>query len=83
MSASRLVEIGHLAETAQADIVSHIRGKTEEPDSGTYQRAFPGWQCFHCGETFFTVAGARLHFGPTPDRDPACFAHPTPGADDR
>jgi hypothetical protein len=35
--------------------------------------AFDGWQCFHCGEIFTTVGGARNHFGATPDAKPGCM----------
>ena len=31
-----------------------------------------GWTCFHCGETFTTVGGARDHFGFGPSSDPGC-----------
>lgn len=72
----RLIDIGHLPEKAQADIISHIRGKTEEPESGTYLKAFRGWQCFHCGEIFYTYAGARLHFGALPTATPQCQEQP-------
>jgi hypothetical protein len=31
-----------------------------------------GWTCFHCGETFRTVADGEAHFGPVPSASPAC-----------
>ena len=31
-----------------------------------------GWTCFHCGETFRTVADGAEHFGPVPSASPAC-----------
>lgn len=31
-----------------------------------------GWTCFHCGETFSTVAAGEEHFGPVPSATPAC-----------
>jgi hypothetical protein len=31
-----------------------------------------GWTCFHCGETFRTVAEGEAHFGPVPSASPAC-----------
>ncbi len=34
---------------------------------------FEGWQCFHCGEVFTTVGGARDHFGADPTKDPGCL----------
>ncbi len=38
----------------------------------TYERPKHGWTCFHCGETFTTLGGARNHFGFEPSADPAC-----------
>lgn len=35
--------------------------------------AFAGWQCFHCGEIFTTVGGARDHFGADPTKEPSCL----------
>lgn len=35
--------------------------------------ALEGWECFHCGELFTTVGGARDHFGTTPDAIPGCL----------
>lgn len=36
-----------------------------------------GWTCFHCGAHFDPTYGgqrdARLHFGKSPDSEPACF----------
>lgn len=43
--------------------------------------AFPGWQCFHCGEVFTTVGGARTHFGTSPDSQPGCMVRVSPGAE--
>lgn len=34
---------------------------------------FEGWQCFHCGEVFTTVGGARDHFGAAPSAMPGCM----------
>jgi hypothetical protein len=31
-----------------------------------------GWVCFHCGEHFANPNLAEAHFGPSPDRKPAC-----------
>ena len=39
----------------------------------TYERPKHGWTCFHCGETFTTIGGARDHFGAKPDREPGCL----------
>ncbi len=32
----------------------------------------PSWRCFHCDEVFTTEHAARLHFGHTECREPAC-----------
>lgn len=32
-----------------------------------------GWECFHCGELFTTVGGARQHFGAKPTAMPGCL----------
>jgi hypothetical protein len=39
----------------------------------TYTTPEHGWTCFHCGETFTTVGGARDHFGAKPDAMPGCM----------
>lgn len=39
----------------------------------SYEMPEHGWTCFHCGETFTTVGGARDHFGATPDAQPGCL----------
>ena len=31
------------------------------------------WECFHCGELFTTVGGARGHFGAKPTATPGCM----------
>jgi hypothetical protein len=41
-------------------------------DADTYPKPEHGWTCFHCGETFKTIGGARDHFGFEPSSDPAC-----------
>lgn len=38
----------------------------------TYIAPEHGWTCFHCGETFMHEYTARLHFGKTPNLEPAC-----------
>lgn len=43
--------------------------------------AFPGWQCFHCGEIFETVGGARDHFGAKQDAVPGCMIKVQLGAE--
>lgn len=63
-----------LTEAQLADVRAHVRGLTEENDR--YLEEFgvrAGWRCFHCGERFLTVAGARLHFGASPDFRPPCL----------
>lgn len=32
-----------------------------------------GWTCFHCGETFMTIADAKRHFGTDQSDDPGCL----------
>ena len=39
---------------------------TQEP----YAMPPDGWGCFHCGERFKTVGGARVHFGRRPSSTP-------------
>jgi hypothetical protein len=39
----------------------------------TYLRPKHGWTCFHCGETFTTLGGARDHFGADPTKEPGCM----------
>jgi flagellar biosynthesis/type III secretory pathway protein FliH len=41
-------------------------------DQEFYLQPIHGWTCFHCGETFRTVGGARDHFGADQSADPAC-----------
>lgn len=50
-----------LSAAQREDVVAHIRGLTGP--APTYKGPEHGWTCFHCGETFLTVEGARLHFG--------------------
>lgn len=40
----------------------------------TYTKPAHGWTCFHCGETFKTIGGARDHFGAAPTAMPGCMA---------
>jgi hypothetical protein len=47
----------------------------------TYNAPAHGWTCFHCGETFTTVGGARTHFGAQPDAVPGCMARVSLGAE--
>ena len=64
-------KLSKLTEEQLSDIVSHVNGLT--PGNDTYAPPKDGWLCFHCGERFRTVNGARLHFGETPDTVPKCF----------
>lgn len=61
-----------LSNEQLADIVAHVDGLLPS-DSETYPAPPNGWTCFHCGAHFWTVRGARLHFGPTPKSVPHCF----------
>ncbi len=49
---------------------AHVRGISDGAD--TYKPPAHGWTCFHCGETFMTEAGARLHFGTIENYRPGC-----------
>lgn len=39
----------------------------------TYEIPKHGWTCFHCGETFKNMGGARDHFGALPTAVPGCM----------
>lgn len=47
----------------------------------TYEKPAHGWTCFHCGETFTTVGGARDHFGADPSKEPGCMVRVSLGAE--
>lgn len=66
------LDVSQLTDTQRADVEAHVRGLTPGPE--TYERPAHGWTCFHCGETFHTLGGARLHFGGGPDEPAACLA---------
>ena len=40
---------------------------------GAYEKPKDGWVCFHCGERFTTIGGARDHFGATQEATPGCL----------
>lgn len=67
-----IVEIGHLNHEQQEDVRAHVAGLTDS-DQEFNTAPEGGWHCFHCAAHFRTVRGARLHFGETPDREPACL----------
>lgn len=46
-----------------------------------YNKPPHGWTCFHCGETFTTVGGARDHFGADPSKTPGCMLKVQPGSE--
>jgi hypothetical protein len=52
------------------DIQTHVKSKQPGPE--TYFSPEHGWTCFHCGGTFYTVEGAKLHFGSLPAELPLC-----------
>lgn len=54
------------------DLRAHVSGTQPGPE--TYSTPVHGWTCFHCGETFRTYWGARLHFGTPRTIRPACVA---------
>jgi hypothetical protein len=60
-----------------ADAEAHLRG-ISPPLNDTITLPIPehGWTCFHCGETFHTVAGARRHFGFGPEQIVECLSPP-------
>ena len=39
----------------------------------TYRMPPDGWVCFHCGERFTTVGGARVRFGRRPSSTAGCL----------
>lgn len=67
-----LVSLADLTPDQRADILAHLAGIS---DGGPeyYDSPKGGWCCFHCGERFRTVAGARLHFGAEPTETAACL----------
>lgn len=52
------------------EIETHIRGLKDGAE--TYPAPRHGWTCFHCGETFRSYEGAKLHFGSPSDKRPKC-----------
>lgn len=71
----RVMRVAELTDEQRQDIHSHIRGlmpNTAEDETYPYPENGPGWVCFHCGQRFLTVRGARLHFGLTPKTTPMC-----------
>jgi len=67
----RCTTVSELIDGVLADADADDRG-TSDSDASTYDPPAAGWTCFHCGETFQTERGARLHFGTTDDDRPAC-----------
>lgn len=63
----KIVQLAHRALATPQP--SSVPGLSEE----TYRKPKHGWTCFHCGETFTTVGGARDHFGAKPDAVPGCL----------
>lgn len=47
----------------------------------TYEKPAHGWTCFHCGETFTTVGGARTHFGAAQTAEPGCLIRVSVGGE--
>lgn len=71
------LSLAGLSAAQVADIEAHVRGLSDGEDG--YPAPAHGWTCFHCGETFRTAKGARLHFGETPAAVPVCAEGPEPG----
>jgi hypothetical protein len=70
---AKQVQLQLAAATARC---AELERRLEVPassDATTYPMPEHGWTCFHCGETFTTPGGARLHFGTTPDAKPGCY----------
>lgn len=67
-----VVSLAGLKPDQRADVLAHLAGLSE-PEEETYPMPADGWLCFHCGQRFTTIRGARLHFGPTPDRVARCL----------
>lgn len=70
MRSKLMIDVTALTTPQIADIAAHVRGLQDGPE--TYPVPSHGWTCFHCGETFRTIAGARLHFGTPAERRPVC-----------
>lgn len=68
----KTIDVTGLGADEIADIAAHVRSQRD--GSQTYNAPRHGWTCFHCGETFHTEVGARLHFGETPQAMPECLA---------
>lgn len=73
----RVVDVTGLDAEQVADIEAHVRGLLPSP-ALTYTPPEHGWTCFHCGETFKTITGARLHFGEMPGPAAAIPGHRAP-----
>lgn len=57
---------GEASQQVQGDLVQYTNAQI-------HGSKFEGWQCFHCGEVFTTVGGARDHFGADPNKEPGCL----------
>jgi hypothetical protein len=65
------IDLTKFSSAEREDIQAHIRGRTDQKD--TYDAPKHGWTCFHCGETFRTSFGAKVHFGADPSAKPGCM----------
>lgn len=70
----RDIEQTTLDLSESADLYNRLIDKEETQ----YAPAF-GWVCFHCGYRFYEYDKAKAHFGPTPDKEPACQTEPAQG----
>jgi hypothetical protein len=70
MSDLILFDVSGLSAGEIADVRAHIRSK--QPGPASYDSPEHGWTCFHCGETFHTNEGAKLHFGEQATDQPRC-----------
>jgi hypothetical protein len=62
-----------ISDELLTDLRAHIRGTDGlDVEGETYDPPKCGWTCFHCGETFHTLAGAEFHFGTVENGRPIC-----------
>lgn len=75
-----MVDVALLSPAERADLGAHLRGREESATGAVYEAPAHGWTCFHCGETFQTVWGARMHFGTPETSRPLCVTDPAAAA---
>lgn len=70
----RDIEATTLDLRESADLYNRLIENEETQHAPAY-----GWVCFHCGHRFYEYDKALAHFGPTPDKEPACQSVPVEG----